>query len=103
MFIPSHIVDLYKTLVSLPRSFLARDDIVTIVPAFEYTLPKDTECNSFTSCINKYDHMIDITNSIKNFLPSYKKDVIQCVSEGRCDRFRVSSRTHVSIASFIYF
>lgn len=53
-FILLNVVDLYKTLVSLPRSFLARDDTVTIVPAFEYPLPKDTECNSFTSCIMKY-------------------------------------------------
>ena len=48
-----HIDDLYNTLVSLPHSFLSRDDAVTIVPAFEYNLPKGTVCDSFTGCINK--------------------------------------------------
>ena len=48
-----HIVDLYNVLVSLPRAFLDREDAVTIVPAFEYNLPKGTPCETFTDCIKK--------------------------------------------------
>ena len=32
--------------------------------------------------------------SIKNELPSTKKDVLACVEKGLCNRFRVASRTH---------
>ena len=76
--------DLYNTLVSLPHSFLSRDDAVTIVPAFEYNLPKGTVCDSFTGCIN----------NIKEDLPKVKADLQGCLSSGHCSRFREASKTH---------
>lgn len=47
-------MDLYHTLVSLPAVYLSREDTVTIVPAFEFNLPKDAICDTFTGCILKY-------------------------------------------------
>lgn len=57
----SRVVDLYETLISLPREFLQRDDTATIVPSFEYVLPKDVECTTFTGCINKYASVCCVT------------------------------------------
>lgn len=93
-------MDLYQTLVSLPREFLQRDDTATIVPAFEFNLPQNTECKTFTSCINKSRHAPFITHSIKDKIPSKKADVLRCVEEGKCNRFRVKSRTHVASSLF---
>ena len=93
-------MDLYQTLVSLPREFLQRDDTATIVPAFEFNLPKNTECKTFTGCINKFRPSPAFITSIKNKIPSRKADVLRCVEEEKCNRFRVKSRTHVVSSLF---
>ena len=57
-------MDLYHTLVSLPAVYLSREDTVTIVPAFEFTLPKDAICDTFTGCILKYLLLLDYLSFI---------------------------------------
>ena len=96
------LADLYNTLVHLPRSLLADDHLAIIVPSFEFPLPKGYHCNTFEECVDMYAILSfppRWTTSISGLLPSTKRDVIKCVKDGSCGRFREESKTHV----FVFF
>ena len=72
--------------------------MVTIVPSFEYKLPKGIPCDTFTGCVNSRIRFL-LPRRYKDDLPKVKADVQPCIDKGRCRRFRESSKTHVASCS----
>lgn len=77
-------LDLYESLVGLPKEYLEYNRTATIIPAFSVKDSLVPPCSDFMSCVQ----------GVVPFLPLNRSDILHCLQNRTCSYFRPKSKTH---------